>query len=171
MMVLLVAPELVAVSAVMAAGCRALLDDMGNHLGVGSALEVCSVDPEVWPVMSRTGARRGMTNLSSSTFFASDSCAFMPRHKRKKNPQGSTSDTQTNLTTIQQLQQATHRLKEALSTEKTTKTNDFMKQVDEIQEILIDTKNLVCDVLTPCSLPEVTISRNLNFLMYQMMIY
>ena len=95
----------------------------------------------------------------------------MPRHKQKKNPQGSTSDTQTNLTTIQQLQQATHQLKEALSTEKTTKTNDFMKQVDEIQEILIDTKNLVCDVLTPCSLPEVTISRNLNFLMYQMMIY
>ena len=57
MMVLLVAPGLVAASAVMAAGCRALLDDMGNHLGVDSALEVYSVDPEAWPVMSRTGKR------------------------------------------------------------------------------------------------------------------
>ena len=34
-----------------------MLDDMGNHLGVDSALEVYSVDPEAWPVMSRTGKR------------------------------------------------------------------------------------------------------------------
>ena len=79
----------------------------------------------------------------------------MPYHKQKQNLQGSASNTQS------KIQQASHQLQtwkeELCGTEKTTKTNEIMKHIDKMQEILIDTKKLVCDVLTPCSLLKVTI--------------
>jgi hypothetical protein len=77
----------------------------------------------------------------------------MPHHKQKQNLQESASDTRTS-----KIQQSNHHplqtWKEEPGTEilDTTKKKEIMKHLDEMLDLLSDTKKLVCDVLTPCSM-------------------